>query len=561
MTRSTMTFALWALLGACAGGTDAPLADGSACLFDSQCASRVCLTDEAGWPGGSCSRACAASCAEGLECVVLDDGALCLPACADASGCREGWVCAASAGACLPDCREGWDCGGFACDAATGACALPTAAGAGVGEACAADRDCAAGVCVGVETGAGTCAVPCAAGECAAGQTCARLGEHLLCVPACDGASSCPGALVCNAAAEACLPDCRQGWPCGALACLPESGLCGLPGAEGAPVGAPCADGNDCASAVCAAATDDGAPTGWTGGMCVAPCIEGACPSAQSCAVLGQTPLCVPSCAGGCRPGYVCAPDRDACLPDCRQGWPCGDGFACGSDGRCELVTVDGAPLGAPCATDADCDSGVCFEAQDAEGATGWLGGTCAAPCGSVSCEGSSGCVVLDGGSWCLPSCGSAAPCRAGYVCSGDLEVCLPDCRAGWDCGGAFTCGDDGQCRIELPTLSPLGAPCASHAECGSGVCLIPPPGGGTWAQGICTEPCANGCPSGYVCTPLGPSQLCVPACASGCPTGYVCGPQAQACLPSCQSGWSCPPGATCATTGQCQGAPPPGAP
>lgn len=663
MTRFIVACAALTLVAACADLTDDPAADGSACVIDAQCASRICLTAADGWPGGLCARACATTCEDGLACVLLEDGALCMPPCTTASQCRSGWVCAASVGACLPDCRSGWSCGAYACDQTTGACALPTSVGAAngsactadatcsggvcvgvgspgavcaapctdgacatgetctrlgdsllclpacesatcasglvcaasagvclpdcragwscgsalvcsdggtcelptdpgaaVGEPCAADMDCAGGVCIGSETGAGVCAAPCASGECPAGQTCARLGDHLLCVPACTAGTPCTGALVCSESLAACLPDCRDGWSCGVLQCDAQTGVCGLPTIAGGEVGDPCATSAACTSTVCFAATRAGAPTGWTGGMCVAPCIDGACPSSQSCVVLNQTPLCVPACAGGCREGYVCSPGVDACLPDCRDGWPCGDGFTCGDDGRCRVPSGVAAPLGSACASGAGCESGICFEATDGGVQTGWKDGTCAAPCGSTACGGAQGCVVLDGGSWCLPPCVTGG-CRDGYVCSTDLDICLPDCRQGWSCGGAFTCGDDGQCRIELPTLLAVGDPCTSHAQCTSGACLVPPDNGNAWVYGMCTQPCTTTCPTDFICAPLGLSKLCVPACTPGCPTGYVCSQQGQACVPSCQLGFNCPPGVTCSQGGQCQGGPGPGGP
>lgn len=530
------------------GGEGAP--DGAPCAADGDCASGACVGG--GAPGSLCAGPCdGAACGPDERCVRLGTHPLCLPACGE--GCGADRVCAPGVDACLPDCRAGWSCGSLAC-LDDGTCGLPESPGAPVGAPCQADLDCAGSVCLAADGQPGACAAPCAAGECPAGQVCARLGDHLMCVAAC--ASTCAPGHVCAPDLGACLPDCRDGWDCGALTCDAGTGVCGLPDATGGAVGAACGGPAECESGACAAEAD-----GWKGGMCVAACVDGACPTGQSCVTLGGTPLCLPVCAGGCRDGYVCSPAAHACLPDCRLGWSCGDGLVCQDDGRCGLPTTTPAPLGAPCAADADCASAVCFRELDGAGQpTGWKDGTCAAPCGSAAC-GDGGCVVLDQVSWCLPPC-TAGSCRQGYVCSSDLHVCLPDCRLGWSCGGSFTCGDDGECRIVLPTLAPLAAPCQSHAECESGACMLPPQLDVPWSYGVCIQPCGAGCPAGTACTVAGPSQLCMPPCAPGCPTGYVCPPQQAGCVPSCTAGWPCPPGATCNAQGLCGGAGPgPGGP
>lgn len=647
-----------AVLASCADPPSQALSTGAACTLDAQCASALCLTADAGWPDGVCTAACTGSCGDGLACVPLTSGSLCLPACAASTSCRPGWVCSPDAAACLPDCRGGWSCGALACDDATGLCALPRSPGGSGGAPCTADPDCVAGACVGEgapgslcagpcasdgacgdgstcvrlgdyllclpscgaapcgqdqvcsptvgaclpdcragfacgdalicgddgacrlpeapgalvgqacasdldceggvcleasDEAGGACAAGCAAGECPGGQVCARLGENLLCVAACDSTSPCEGGHVCSPPLGGCVPDCRAGWSCGSLSCDGDTGLCALPSAPpGGTLGSPCESSTDCATLVCVREVEDGASTGWKGGMCVSPCVDDACEDGGRCVVLDGEALCLPACAGGCRDGYVCSPPLDACLPDCRLGWDCGDGYVCGPAGLCGVPHNPGAPLGAPCESGAGCDSGVCFAATGAGGqATGWEGGTCAAPCGNASCGAASSCVVLDSVSWCLPSC-TPGSCRAGYVCSSDLKACLPDCRLGWDCGDVFTCSDDGECRIELPTLLPLGAACDTQGQCATGACMLPPQGASVWPYGVCTQPCGAGCPSGTACAPLGANPVCLPSCADGCSAGYVCAPQGGACVPSCLQGWPCPPGVPCNQQGLC---------
>ena len=432
------------------GGPERELAAGAACHYSSECLTGLCLAEHRGYPDGVCTAPCDEACDDpSLVCVPIGDTALCMRACETDAGCRDGWICAADAGACLPDCRDGWDCGAFTCDAATGACTLPAHAGAADGAACAADRDCASGLCVGEPAAGALCASPCADGACPDGATCGRLGDYLLCLPACD-------------AAHPCAPD------------------------------------------------------------------------------------------------RVCAEALGACLPDCRSGFDCGDTLSCQPDGRCDLSPSPGGPVGAPCAARSDCASGLCFAERDAADLqTGWSDGMCAAPCGAAACGAGTGCVVLDGVSWCLPSC-AAGGCRSGYACSSDLALCLPDCRLGWPCGDAFVCeAASGECVIDTSSttdLAPLGAPCTSHAACASGACLLPPAAAVPWPHGVCTRPCAGGCPAGSACAPLGATALCVPSCLGGCPAGFVCGPQGAACLPSCAQGWPCPSGTFCNGQGFCSG-------
>lgn len=525
---------------------------GEPCDADAGCASGVCFEEgvDAAWAGGSCVAPCTEACAN--DCVVIEGQAWCVGAC-DA-GCRDGYVCNPGANACLPDCRSGWDCGASFVCGADGVCALNPSLLVELGGACTSDARCASEICfeetdVDGPTGwtGGACVEPCTPG-CAT--RCVVVEEQAWCLAACaDGA--CRDGYVCQPQTGSCLPDCRGGWDCGDQFVCGADGLCALANPALARVGEPCTDDAQCLSGICFEATDGTTDTGWAGGACAAPCtVE----CASDCVVFDGQPWCLGSCAQApCRDGYVCDPDPQVCLPDCRLGWDCGTNFACGADGTCALATANLVPNGGPCAADHDCASGICFEATDADGPTGWADGTCAEPC-TDACTG--GCVVLDAQPWCLPTCDAATPCRTGYVCSADLQVCLPDCRLGWECSANYVCEETGECEPGWTNVADYGAPCASHSECSSGICLLPVTDAAPlWQNGVCTVSCAEGCPAGTVCAPLGSVSYCLVPCAdqSDCGAAFVCDPSSNICVPSCELGWDCPDGTSCNMNGLCR--------
>lgn len=376
------------------------------CALDAICRPGCRLTREACGPQAVCdarTRTCAQdgcvaddACPDGTYC---DDGA-CLPGCRllpDSCGagrcdvvtrrcvCRADADCAvaeycAEDGVCRPGCRlDSETCAPASCDPITRGCAPrpcvddgqcpPTAVcapapdadglvcrpalGPGRAEApCAADAECASGLCLDV----GVCFAGCAADAGCPSGRCAAVelpdGRRMLaCVPA--------------------LARCRVDADCGAgRACLPEAlddgpGLaCVLPIA-GAPAGAPCTAAAECASADC------------LDGRCWSPCVDDThCPAETRChlgarylvddrgspeteddravgvggcrsAALGSATLCVQD--AGCPEGELCAqrpsPDRSAL------------------EGRC-LIPSGPAADGAPCAVDGDCRRGWCLEGR-----------------------------------------------------------------------------------------------------------------------------------------------------------------------------------------------------
>jgi hypothetical protein len=448
-----------------------------------------------------------------------------------------------------------------------GACALDHPEVRPNGAPCVDHRLCDSGLCLlerlnGAATGwtDGMCSERCA-GACGPLEACVYLDSAAFCLPSCEAASEpCRDGYVCQPQLSACLPDCRLGWDCGLyLTCAAEDGLCRVPTAPGAAVGAPCAGPGDCATGLCLTESDASGLTGWSEGTCTAPCPDGACDDG-ACLRVDEYLLCVGACASGepCREGYVCHARLGARVPDCRLGWSCGDALVCGEGGECEVARPDLLPLGAPCGLDIECATGLCLAETEAEGAVGWTGGMCAGLCGTASCGPDTGCVVLDGGVYCLPACLETSDCREGYVCSLDTGVCLPDCRLGWDCGDSFACGAQGECEPQWPSLAALGEPCDAHSDCVSGVCLVQFTGAEqTWFDGVCTVACAAGCPDGTVCVNLGGGSggYCLSSCSgqSDCPDAYVCDPGRDACVPSCQLGWACPEGAWCNQGGFCR--------
>lgn len=238
---------------------------------------------------------------------------------------------------------------------------------------------------------------------------------------------------------------CMCTWKTGAP--ISEKGASSTASGSGAVVGAACKADWACASGVCIEATGDSGASGWTGGMCTAFCPDGACPEGSSCRLLDGQRYCLPTCGAGgaCRNGYVCNPAIAQCLPDCRDGWSCATGYTCGNDGICALDAPPPLPLGAACAADWECATGVCLPAGDG-GSTGWPGGLCTAFCPDGTCPQGSSCFMAGLQRVCVASCADSTSCRQGYACYPGLRQCLPDCRAGFSCRPGTHCAPDGAC-------------------------------------------------------------------------------------------------------------------
>lgn len=346
-----------------------------------------------------------------------------------------------------------------------------------VGAACAGDWECESGICFaaemdGVPTGwiDGSCSAPCLYGACEEATACVALDGEAWCLSSCAGQDDCREGYVCNGDLSVCLPDCNRGWDCGDTLECETDGSCRLPTAELANPDDPCDQPSDCAVGTCFPPLKEGAPTGWSGGMCVEPCgANGACFEGFGCTLLDGQPWCLPACAGvaDCRTGYVCNPESRVCLPDCNLGWDCGEALTCMPDGLCRMDWPPLKPIGSPCVQDAECDSGWCLEEKDDSGTpTGWIEGMCTVPCGGPGCPPMTLCAVLEGKGWCLHGCmagpgpGPGEPrmgnCRPDYVCDPDFHVCLPSClNEGWDCGPQYECRPDGVCGHPEPPIPP----------------------------------------------------------------------------------------------------------
>ena len=249
MYRCLLPALVFFALPACS--TRGTVSVGGACAMDESCVTGVCHTETRSnprgraWIGGYCSGNCAAlACSEGLCAQLADGKSYCLSKCAAAGDCRANYVCATSVGACLPDCRLGWSCGPvLQCDSATGTCLLPAGeTPRSIGAACELNVQCSSRLCTpevmrSGPTGwkGGYCTQRCEDTTCADGATCLQFDEGTAwCVATCGSGSACREGYVCTRDENACLPDCRRGWSCGAhLICDPQTGACEVPGVDG----------------------------------------------------------------------------------------------------------------------------------------------------------------------------------------------------------------------------------------------------------------------------------------------------------------------------------------
>lgn len=320
--------------------------------------------------------------------------------------------------------------------------------------------------------------IPCERGSCV----------HGICSVVCNQSSDCPNDLVCvgRGGAGRCTPRCDRGTPCATdQICAvsgPDAGFCVAPGAgEG---GAACASREDCASWIC------------TGGVC-----------AEAC-----DPSGVPS--------------------------------ACGADARCLALHTQAVcvPIGegddeAPCATGADCATGVC------------RGGRCSTDCPNGACGNDRSCIAFDTLNLCERRCATSADCGSTGICqpstAGPLCVTRGAADDGAPCSEGAQCAS-GRCQADrcaarcpdgvcppgracvtdisgpvcrLAGAVELGGACERGLDCLSGVC----------AGGRCALDCADGtCPAGTRCTRFAEGRFCFSACTedADCPEAARCDPR-----------------------------------
>jgi hypothetical protein len=180
-------------------------------------------------------------------------------------------------------------------------------------------------------------------------------------------------------------------------------------------------------------------------------------------------------CRGGA--GYSCEvfpnsnPPQGICIPVCATDEDCGQGTHCNTySGRCvTTVPTTGGLTGDPCMTGADCRSGQCNAEGTHSNPSGWIHGSCVAPCrlptgfntsnffsGTTlpagTCTGDAICIpgsqygTNDLGT-CIDACTGDSDCREGYGClkqfgssSFDNGICVPrDCTRG-TCPTGYSC-------------------------------------------------------------------------------------------------------------------------
>jgi hypothetical protein len=456
--------------------------------------------------------------------------ALSLAACGSSHSASPDGATASDAGA-LSDAAVGLDAGGDG----------GTSAGL-TGAACMADAECAGGTCIpdwpdGYCTSIG-CDLEDPLGACMG-----ALGDGL-CVDGSQGEGTPFG--LCLDVCRPSAPDCRDGYDCVEVSL--GVGLC-FPAAGSGPVGAPCVDNTECASRFCLPESE-----GFPGGYCLGVGCDVSAP-VDSCAPAGgdgrcvdvgtpamPNPLCFDACAPGaadCREGYDCVDSGGGvgvCVPAAvcgngavEQGEECDppDGSVCGTD----CVGLGTAPVGAACATAADCAGNYCAPESD-----GFPGGVCT----QVGCDlaaPETSCLEFGGDGLCI-DVGDGVT-----ACIDRCDPARPDCREGYDC--TIVAPGVGVCVASPAAAAPTGSPCSTGTDCAGGACLAASDG---YPDGYCSStgcdlasPDASCASAGgdATCVDVGGVATCLDRCggpgAGACRVGYTCtmrGVGVRVCLP-----------------------------
>ncbi len=313
---------------------------------------------------------------------------------------------------------------------------------------------------------------------------------------------------------------------------------------------------------------------------------DGACDGAGTCQLYPPGVTCQQAgCSGAtltfagrcdgmgfCRssPGQSCAPFSCGAQGQCSTS--CTTSADCASGGPCVAGSCGLKPIGASCAADGDCNSGVCAQGACCSTACAGLCQSCnlsgsagactnvpagqdplgqcadsgAGGCGTDGfCDGAGRCELYASGTTCgTDSCssGSETPggrcdgvgdCVAGtpqscapYVC-GTGGDCKTTCAGNADCATGYTCQGSICCTGAGCGGAALGATCTAATDCASGFCQ----------QGVC---CATSC--------TGTCQSCALAASAGTCTNV---PAGQDPLAQCTDAGA----ASCATDGSCDGA------
>jgi V8-like Glu-specific endopeptidase len=299
----------------------------------------------------------------------------------------------------------------------------------------------------------------------------------------------------------------------------------------------------------------------------------------EGCKALGQPCATSDECVGGlCDDtsiGRVCT---RPCSP-LDPGVSCGPGFYCtrtaGCDGRCVPGVAGAAPIDAACAADTDCASLFCVDPGDGrrrclapcqgDAGTCFEGEVCAAPAGA--CGACVPAAIVAGARGLGEPCATGADCGSGLCrASGGSSYCTRSCATDGECATGFRCLEN-QCHRGLAEA--VGGPCLRNEDCvAPGLCAMS--GGRSWCTTLCTDDAS--CPSGFTCVDAGGVRVCAPAlglvgarCTSNeeCTTG-LCELGAGVCTRFCSEELPCGAGFVCrrldADRGVCVSSAPPAA-
>lgn len=492
-------------------------------------------------PPELCGGIAGVACADGMECVDIDDD--CDPA-------------------------VGADCPGRCEPATDGACTV--------------DADCLGDLsCVVCPDGQEVCPLAeCAEGRCfIAMPSCAPprpdegcgglLGipcpDGFVCVdnptPDCPGgmAADCPGQCVPDVPKPECVTgdDCLAGFPC--YTCPDGQELCPFA---------------DCVEGQCLIAIPDCAPLppDRCGGLLGIPCPEGfacvdapteECPGGMAADCPGQ---CVPEPEQKCNDDWDCPQFRVRCT-ECPDG-----SYTCPTSGCVEgLCRVDMGmcPEAVSCAQDADCPKGSICNLDVGDGCVANpegtdCGGLCVPDDRPVTCGGIAG-IECPADHECLddPS-DDCDPATGGADCGGVCRpVIAPECKSDDECpqlraacsicvDGSAACPtstcDDGHCTVNFPAC-PLPSQCSGDADCKPGYRCGYDPRADCSADGWCPQIClpdetprgcggfaGTACADGFVCND-DPSDECDPN-AGGADCPGVCEWEQS---PQCRTEADCP--------------------
>ncbi len=527
--------------------------------------------------------------------------------CCPAGVCPLGEVCldgschpAPGSNGCYVDgeCADGQSCAGAlqcACDGPTdcqpsaGACTWPDGC-CNTDSECAPDHNCVMGNCYAAPDEASTCWVD---GNCKVGEVCKDVEGC-----ACGDAGCIPTPGHCSLPGACCLSDaeCGDDGVCLGNRCSPS------PAAGQCYSDADCGAGTSCAGAfVC--------PCGDT--SCLIPTTPGVCTSAEVCCKDASD--CPPTAV--CVDGKSCVnpPANNKCFVDghCGAGRVCEGAQVCACGDLCPGPDIAGTckTLMTPCVSQGDCPGGQRCVIPDAA----WC------PDSGTPTQGV--CVEdVDSGCWRATDCGFNKRCTAEKICldpSGCNEpntpgtcnvlsiedgccdshldcidgtrcrnanttitcppqptaVCLPEPQFGERCWNYLDCSDGDVCNFNFICScgsrcknshmgwcgSPIGQPCKTNVDCGSGYscakdeeCPVNPCFDGNFdcsIGGLCQPNLPGACWSQFQC---GGDSYC--ADLQVCPANTECNEPdiPGACTPfrllgeCCDSHYACEPGLRC---------------